>query len=97
MDRAANLQFGRIVEEFVRWREVPDHARSPAPSWWWGPAFEVLGRQNPMPVQWCRDLGLPEGAPYADGARIFLTSLSGQTSPPRPDHFPREPEHSKPS
>ena len=28
---AANLQFERIVDEFVRWREVPEDERSPAP------------------------------------------------------------------
>jgi hypothetical protein len=95
--QAANLQFERIVEEFVRWREVPDDARSPAPAWWWGPAFEVLGLQNPMPAQWCTDLGLPEGASYTDGAGVFLTSLAGQTSLPWSDHFPRRPAYPDPN
>jgi hypothetical protein len=90
--RAASLQFERIVDEFVRWREVPGDVRSPAPSWWWGPAFEVLGLQNPMPVEWCAGLGLPGGATYSDGAGVFLTSLAGQTSLPWPDDFPRRPE-----
>jgi len=91
--RAANLQFERAVAEFVRWREVPEDVRSPAPAWWWGPAFEVLGVQNPMPAEWCAGLGLPEGATYSDGAAVFLKSLAGQTSLSWPDHFPRRPEH----
>ena len=95
--RAANLQFERIVDEFVRWREVPDDARSPAPSWWWGPAFEVVGQQNPMPAEWCAGLGLPGGATYSDGAGVFFTSLAGQTSLPWPDDFPRRPADPNPS
>ena len=97
MHRAANLQFERIVDEFVRWREVPDDARSPAPSWWWGPAFEVLGLQNPMPAECCVGLGLPGGATYTDGAKVFLKSFAGQTSLPWPDDFPRRPDHSNPN
>ncbi|MFH1345016.1 MAG: hypothetical protein ABIL01_28020 [Pseudomonadota bacterium] len=96
MHQAANLPFGRIVAEFARWREVPDDARSPAPSWWWGPAFEALGLQDPMPAEWCASLGLPADATYTDGARVFLESLAGQTSPPWPDHFPRNPGHPNP-
>ena len=70
--QAANLQFERIVNEFVRWREVPDDARSPAPAWWWGPAFEVLGLKDPLPAEWCASLGLPADATYTDGAGVFL-------------------------
>ena len=92
MHRAANLQFERIVDEFVRWRAVPDDARSPAPAWWWGPAFEVVGLQSPLPAASCASLGLAEGATHADGARVFLKSLAGQTQLPWPDHFPRRPE-----
>ena len=51
MSQAANVQFERAVREFVRWREVPEPERSPAPAWWWGPAFEVLGMQQPMPAR----------------------------------------------
>jgi hypothetical protein len=88
MHQAANLQFGRIVDEFVRWRAVAEDDRSPAPAWWWGPAFENLGVRQPMPHTWCASLKLPAGASYADGAAVFLTSLAGQTSLPWPDDFP---------
>jgi len=91
MHQAANVQLGRAVAEFVRWREVPEGERSPAPAWWWGPAFEVLGLQNPLPAEWCASLGLPVGATYADGAAVFLKSLAGQTSLPWPGNFPRRP------
>jgi hypothetical protein len=93
---AANLQFGRIVDEFVRWREVPEHERSPAPAWWWGPAFEVRGWQAPLPAEWRASLGLAEGTTYADGAGIVLKSLAGQTSLPWPGNFPRRPIDSTP-
>ncbi len=96
MHQAANLQFERIVNEFVRWREVPDDARSPAPAWWWGPAFEVLGLKDPLPAEWCASLGLPADATYTDGAGVFLKSIAGQTQPPWPDHFPRNPERRNP-
>jgi hypothetical protein len=88
MHQAANVQFGRAVDEFVRWRAVPEQDRSPAPAWWWGPAFEMLGVRQPMPAGWCASLGLPESANYAEGAEIFLKSLADQTSLPWPDGFP---------
>lgn len=92
MHQAANLQFERIVDEFVRWREVPEHERSPAPAWWWGPAFEVLGLRAPLPAEWCARLGMAEGTTYAEGAGVFLESLAGQTSLPWPGNFPRRPQ-----
>ena len=91
MHQAASVQFERAVHEFVRWRAVPEQERSPAPGWWWGPAFEVLDVRQPMPAEWCESLQLPEGACFADGAAIFLGSLAGQTSLPWPDNFPRMP------
>lgn len=94
MHQAASLQFERAVHEFVRWRAVPEEHRSPAPAWWWGPAFEMRGGQQPMPAEWCSSLELPPGATYGDGAGIFLKSLAGQTSLPWPDDFPRKTEHS---
>ena len=89
MYQQADLPFGRIVDEFVRWREVSEDERSPAPAWWWGPAFEVLDLRDSLPAEWCATLGLAGGASYADGARVFLDSFSGQTSLPWPDEFPR--------
>src|SRR5580692_5907159 len=93
MHQAANVQFERAVREFARWRAVPEEERSPAPAWWWGPAFEVLGVQQPMPADWCAQLGLPESSTYADGAEVFLESLADQTAPPWPDDFPRQARH----
>jgi hypothetical protein len=97
LHRAATLQFERIVDEFVRWRDIPDDERSPAPAWWWGPAFEVLGMQNALPQQTCVSLGLSDGATYTDGAEVFLKSIAGQTSLPWPGNFPRMPADPNPS
>jgi|SRR6186997_3287987 hypothetical protein len=93
MQQAAKLQFGRIVDEFVRWRAVAEDGRSPAPAWWWGPAFETLGVHQAMPPEWCARLELPHGASYADGAGIFLGALADQTSPLWPDDFPGRVKH----
>jgi hypothetical protein len=97
MNRAANLQFGRSVDEFVRWRAVPDAERSPAPAWWWGPAFELRGVQQPMPAEWCTSLELASGASWATGAEVFLHALADQTSLPWPDGFPRQARHPDPA
>jgi hypothetical protein len=94
MHQAANLQFERAVGEFARWRAVPEEKRSPAPAWWWGPAFEVLGMPLPMPAGWCTDLELSDGATYADGAKVFLGCLASQTSLPWPGEFPHRAGHS---
>ena len=96
MHRAAKLQFERIVAEFVRWREVPEHDRSPAPGWWWGPALEVVGLREPVPAEWRASLGLSEGTTYADGAGVFLKSFAGQTFQPWPGDFPRRPADPNP-
>jgi hypothetical protein len=97
MPQAANIQFERAVREFVRWRAVPEPERSSAPAWWWGPAFEVLGVQQPMPPEWCSSLELPDGSPLATGASVFLKSLADQTSLPWPDDFPRRAGYSNPA
>jgi hypothetical protein len=96
MNRAATLQFERAVDEFVRWRAVPKDERSPAPAWWWGPAFEVREVQQPMPAGWCSSLEIAGGSSYAAGAQVFLHALADQTSLPWPDDFPRRPGHSNP-
>jgi hypothetical protein len=88
MHQAANLQFERAVHELVRWRVAPEEARSRAPAWWWGPAFEMLGVQQPMPAERCSSLELPDGSSFATGADVFLKSLADQTSQPWPGDFP---------
>jgi hypothetical protein len=97
MHQAANVQFERAVDEFVRWRAIPEDERSPAPARWWGPAFEVLGVQQPMPADWCARLELPVNSTYADGAKIFLKSLADQTSLPWPGDFPSKTRPSNPA
>jgi hypothetical protein len=93
MHQATNVQFERAVREFAKWRAVPEEERSPAPAWWWGPAIDVLGVQQPMPAEWCADLELPDGASFADGAGVFINSFAGQTSLPWPGDFPRRAGH----
>jgi hypothetical protein len=88
MHQAADVQFERAVREFVGWRAVPEPARSPAPAWWWGTAFELRDMRQPMPPAWCASLELSDGATFADGARVFLGSLADQTSLPWPGDFP---------
>jgi hypothetical protein len=92
MHQAMNVQFERAVREFVRWRAVREDERSPAPAWWWGPAFEALGVQQPMPAEWCASLELADGASCTAGAEVFLHSLEDQTVLPWPDDFPRKPK-----
>jgi hypothetical protein len=94
MHQAASIQFERAVDEYVRWRAVPEPDRSPAPAWWWGPAFEMLDLHQSMPADWCASLELPESATYADGAEIFLKSLADQKSLPWPGDFPGKVTHS---
>ena len=47
---------------------------------------------QPLPAEWCVQLGLPEHATYAAGAEIFLTAFAGQTSLPWPYDFPAQDE-----
>jgi len=93
----AKLQFERIVAEYARWRAVPEQNRSPAPGWWWGPAFEALGVDQPMPAEWCASLESPDSATYADGARIFLGSLADQKFLSWPGDFPGKARDSHPA
>jgi hypothetical protein len=97
MHQAANVQFERAVDEYVRWRAVPEDDRSLAPAWWWGPAFEVLGVRQPMPAEWCARLELPDGSSFADGAGVFLKALANQTWLPWPEDFPSKARHSDPA
>jgi len=88
MHQAANVQFERAVDEFARWRAVPQEARSPAPAWWWGTAVELRDVCESIPGAWCASLELPEGSSYADAAKVFLSSLADQTALPWPGGFP---------
>jgi hypothetical protein len=97
MHQAANVQFERAVREFARWRVVLEQERSPAPGWWWGPAFEARSAKQPMPADWCAGLELPNGSCFADGAEVLLNSLAGQTSLPWPGGFPGKTELSNPT
>ena len=62
MHPAARLQFERMIGEYARWRAVPEKERSPAPAWWWGPAMELRNAPQPLPAEWCAELGLPDHA-----------------------------------
>jgi hypothetical protein len=88
MRQTADLSFERIVHEFARWRAVPEHERSPAPAWWWGPALEVLDGRQEMPAEWCASLGLPDASLVAAGASTILASLRDQTLLPWTGNFP---------
>jgi len=90
MHPAAALQFERMIGEYITWRAVPDKERSPAPAWWWGSAMELRALSQPLPAEWCAELGLPDRATYASAANIFLAAFSGQTSVPWPYDFPRK-------
>ena len=94
MHEAANVAFERTVGEFALWRAVPEQERSPAPAWWWGPAFEMRGVRQPMPAGWCSSLKLPDGSSFAIGAEVLLKSLAGQTLLPWVGDFPRKARHS---
>jgi hypothetical protein len=97
MNQTASLPFENTVREFVQWRAVPEDARSPAPAWWWGPAFEARNIRQPMPDAWCSGLGLPNGATVASGADVLLTLLGDQTSLPWTGDFPYKERSSIPS
>ena len=88
MHPAAQSQFDRTAREFSGWRTIPKDERSPAPGWWWQPAFEVLARSEVMPEQTCLYLELPNSSSYAAGAAVLLSALADQTSLAWPDKFP---------
>jgi hypothetical protein len=87
---AAKLQFDRIVHEYSQWRSVPEDERSPAPAWWWQPAFQVAQQLEEMPALSCYQLELPAGSTYAAGAAVLMAPIAKQTSLPWPDEFPRK-------
>jgi hypothetical protein len=97
MHQTADLSLERIVHEFARWRAVPEHERSPAPAWWWGPAFEALDRRQQMPAEWCASLGLPNGSLVGAGAGAILASLGDQSLLPWTGNFPFNASRSNPA
>ncbi|MEK9279642.1 MULTISPECIES: hypothetical protein [unclassified Bradyrhizobium] len=92
MHRAVRLEFERVMDEFARWQSVPENERSAAPAWWWGPAMAVFDDHEPMSSTWCSELGLSEGASFADGARRLLALFATQTSLPPAHDFPSKAE-----
>jgi hypothetical protein len=90
MHPAAKLQFERAAREFAQWRAVPDDDRSPAPAWWWQPAFEVVAQYEEVGALLCYRLQLPVGSTYAAGAAVLMRTLTDQTSLPWPEEFPRK-------
>jgi hypothetical protein len=90
MHQAAKFQFERAAREFARWRAVPENERSPAPAWWWQPAFEVAWEEEEMVALWCQRLELPLSSTYAAGAAVLMATLVDQTDQPWPDGFPRK-------
>jgi hypothetical protein len=86
----AKFHFERVVGEFAQWRAVPEAHRSPAPAWWWQPAFEVRAQPDEMSPIWCHHLELPIGSTFSAGAAVLLAALAEQTSLPWPDEFPRK-------
>jgi hypothetical protein len=86
---AENFQFARIIREYARWIAVDEEDRSPAPAWWWSPAFALRNTAEPLPHDWSTMLKLPGGATYAEAARLFLAAQAGQTFQPWPEEFPR--------
>ena len=93
MHAAAKFQFDRTAREYSQWRSAPEAERSPAPSWWWQPAFEVQTRQERVEELTCMRLELPVGSTYAAGAAVLMAALADQTSLPWPDEFPRKIRH----
>jgi hypothetical protein len=85
MHPAAKFQFERVVREFAQWRAVPADERSPAPAWWWQPAFEVVAQQEEMPPLCSIRLELP-----LSSTAVLIATLADQTSLPWPDEFPRK-------
>jgi hypothetical protein len=89
MHPAAEFQLERVAREFAQWRAVPEAQRSPAPAWWWQPAFEAREQPEEMSPVLCHHLELPVGSTYAAGAAVLMAALADQTSLPWPDEFPR--------
>jgi hypothetical protein len=84
---AAKSQFERIAREFAQWRAVPEAQRSPAPAWWWQPAFEAREQPEEMPPIWCHHLELLIGSSFAAGAAVLMAALADQKTFPGRTNF----------
>ena len=93
MHQAAKLQFERIAREYASWRCVPEQERSPAPSWWWGPAMDALDETEVMSPELCAGFELPAASSYGDAAGLLMTALAEQASLGWPDEFPKKSHH----
>jgi hypothetical protein len=90
MLRAAQLNLERVAREFAEWRAVPEAERSPAPPWWWGVAIDIMTERDEIPPELCTLLDMPIGGSYAHASKKLMAALSGQTSLPPFDEFPRK-------
>ena len=52
----------------------------------------VSDAHEPMRHTWCCELGLGDGASFAEGAHAIFVLFAEQTSLPWPDDFPRKAE-----
>ena len=89
MHPAAHVQFDRLIAEYQSWIAVPEHERSPAPGWWWGPAMALRGMPDELPRDFAQRLGLSDGGSGAQAAQLFLDALARQTALSWPQEFPR--------
>jgi len=51
---------------------------------------------EPLPVEWCIELGLPDGSTWAAGANVFLKAMADEKLVPWPYDFPRKAAMSEP-
>ena len=54
--------------------------------------MEVRDVAEPLPVEWCVGLGLPDGASYAAGADVCSQGDGRRDAQPWPYDFPRKVE-----
>jgi len=79
--RRQKLQFARVVDEFFQLAQDRGRETPAGPGLVVGPAFELREVDVKMPPTWCRQLGLPDGATYAAGAKVLCDTLAGQANP----------------
>jgi hypothetical protein len=51
MYQISKVNFERAARAFAQRRAVPEKERSPAPAWWWQPAFELRELREVMQPQ----------------------------------------------